>query len=53
MSASKEVLMILVVISIQDSLQQLTTPSSAKYQRVTVVANSFNDIRTTNLGGAG
>lgn len=53
MLALKEVLLIFVILEIKDSLTQTTTISGSKYERVPVKANSFNDIRTTHLGGAG
>ena len=49
----KEVLLILMLTQIQLSLQKSSTTSSTKYERVTVNAHSFNDIRTTNLPTAG
>ena len=53
MLALKEVLLIFLILEIQDSIMQTTTTSGSKYKRVAVKANSFNDIRTTNLGGVG
>ena len=44
----KELLALLVLI-IKESVQQSIIPLSTKYQRVSVEANSFQDIRTTNL----
>ena len=52
MLARKGVILILVVIVIQHSFQQSSNQSLTKYEMVTVEANSFNDIRTTNFGGA-
>ena len=49
MMAAKEVLLIFVLTEIQFSLQQSSTTSATKYERVTVKSDSFNDIRTTNL----
>ena len=49
MLTGREVLLILATTKIQPSLQQSSTASSTKFERVTVNANSFNDIRTTNF----
>ena len=53
MLALKEVLLVFVLLEIEGSLMQTTTIAGRKYERVAVKANSFNDLRTTNLGGAG
>ena len=45
----KELLILLVLMIIKESVQQSTSPLSTKYQRVSVEANSFQSIRTTNL----
>ena len=46
-------LLLLLVLSFRESMQQSGTPLGTKYQRITVEANSFLDIRTTLLGGQG
>ena len=49
----KEVLLFLVIIAIQQSVQQTSTMTSTKYEKVTVESNSFNSIRITSLTSQG
>ena len=50
MVAPMEVLLVLAALGIANSTTQAIIPGT-KYERVIIQANSFNDIRTTNMGG--
>ena len=45
-----EVLLLLAALGIAKTTTQAIIPGT-KYERVLIQANSFNDIRTTNMGG--
>ena len=46
-------LVLLLVLSFRESMQQAGLPITTKYERVKVETSSFQDIKTTLLGGQG